>query len=78
MDPTWVLNLRSPGLEVVVCLFYGPVLDVSAVRPENIGQGAFVGGAEGFSAERLLEILGDLAAAADGQTLPNWLRPGGG
>jgi hypothetical protein len=74
MDPTWILNLRSDGLEANVCLFYGPVLDVSAFRPENVDEGAFVGGAQDFTAERLLEMLEDLGEAADGSALPDWLR----
>lgn len=74
MDPTWVLRIRSVGFEADACLFYGPVLDVSAFRPDNIDEGAFVGGAEYFADERLAEMLNDLGSAAKGGALPNWLR----
>lgn len=74
MDPTWVLRLRSPGLEADACLFYGPVLDVSAFRPDDIEAGAFIGGAEDFSADRLVEMLNQLGSAANGSTIPDWLR----
>lgn len=74
MDPTWILNLRSHGLEADVYLFYGPVLDVSAFRPEDVHEGAFIGGAQDFTADRLLEMLDELGEAADGRALPGWLR----
>lgn len=74
MDPTWVLTLQSPGLEADVRLFYGPVLDVSASRPDHIDDVAFVGGAEDFTAERLVEMLNGLSFAAVSGTLPDWLR----
>ena len=74
MDPTWILRLRSDGLEADDCLFYGPVLDVSAFRPKNVDEGALVGGARDFTAERLVELLDDLGKAADGAALPDWLR----
>ena len=74
MDPTWVLRLRSRGLEADILLFYGPVLDVSAFRPKNIDGGALVGGASDLAPGLLLDMLGDLGEAANGGGLPNWLR----
>lgn len=74
MDPTWILSLRSAGLEAEVLLFYGPVLDVSAFRPKSTDQGALVGGASDLDPGLLLEMLDDLGEAANGGALPNWLR----
>jgi len=75
MDPTWVLSMRTPRLEADICLFYGPVLDVSAFRPGHVDEGALVGGADGVTANRLNEMLDDLREAALGKPLPDWLRP---
>lgn len=74
MDPTWVLRLRSSGLEADVLLFYGTFLEVSASKPKNIDGGAFVGGVADLDPGLLLEVLGDLGEAADGGALPSWLR----
>lgn len=77
MDPTWVLRLRSELLEAHVCLFRGPFMDVSAFRPTAVEAGAFVGGEEGLSDARLIQMLDALADAGMGADLPTWLRPAG-
>jgi hypothetical protein len=77
MDPTWVLRVRSEQLEADVLLFRGPHLDVSAYRPSDLEAGAFVGGEDGLSDARLVQMLDGLAAASLGADLPAWLRPAG-
>jgi len=75
MNPTWVLRLRSAQLEADVFLFRGPYLDVSAYRPSASEAGAFVGGEDGLSGARLVQMLDGLSEAALGADLPPWLRP---
>jgi hypothetical protein len=75
MDPTWILSIRSNDLEADVHLFLGPYLDVSAFRPTDPDAGAYIGGEDGLSNARLIEMLDDLEAASLGGDLPSWLRP---
>jgi hypothetical protein len=75
MDPRSILSLRSADLDADVCLFPGMLVDVSVARPSDTGSGLFVGGEDGLTEARLIEMLDDLAAAARGGPPPDWLRP---
>ena len=75
MDPTWILQLRGAQLEADVYLFRGPHLDVSAYRPSAPEAGMLVGGEDGPTDARRVQMLDDLAAASLGADLPAWLRP---
>jgi hypothetical protein len=74
MDPRWIAHFRSDHFEAELMVFYGPVVDVSAFRPQSVDLGYFVGGEEGVSDERFIEMLDDLAASARGGPVPQWLR----
>lgn len=74
MDPRWIARFRSDHFEADLMVFYGPVVDVSAFRSKGSGRGYFVGGEEGVSDERFIELLDDLDASARGGPDPEWLR----
>lgn len=74
MDPRWIAHFRSDLFEADLMVFYGPLVDVSAFRPQSADPGYLVGGEEDVSDERLIEMLDDLDASARGGPDPQWLR----
>lgn len=74
MDPRWIAHFRSVYFEAELMVFYGPMVDVSAFRPQNVDLGYLVGGEQGVSDERFIDMLNDLAACAGGDPEPQWLR----
>jgi hypothetical protein len=74
MDPTWLLRMSGELLDAEVCLFYGPRVDVAAFLPKQPADGMFVGGEDGVTGQRLVEMLDGLARVNDGEIMPAWLR----
>lgn len=75
MDPTWTLTLSGDVLTAQLVLFYGPVFDVAAARSTGPPGDLHIGGGEGLTPGRLVEMLDELAAVDTGADMPNWLRP---
>jgi hypothetical protein len=74
MDPTWILRLSGPLLEAEVHLFYGPHVDISAFLTGRPDDGMFVGGEDGITGPRLIEMLDGLERVNRGDAMPAWLR----
>ncbi|WP_159104603.1 hypothetical protein [Plantactinospora sp. BB1] len=74
MDATWILRLSGPLVEAEVHLFYGPHVDVSAFLLERLEDGMFVGGEDGITGQRLVEMLDGLEQVSRGDAIPAWLR----
>jgi hypothetical protein len=74
MDPTWMLRMSGQLLEAEVHLFYGPHVDVSAFLPQRPEVGMFVGGEDGITGQRLVEMLDGLEKATRGGAMPTWLH----
>ncbi|AVT37718.1 hypothetical protein C6W10_16055 [Plantactinospora sp. BB1] len=55
-------------------LFYGPHVDVSAFLLERLEDGMFVGGEDGITGQRLVEMLDGLEQVSRGDAIPAWLR----
>ncbi|WP_305788968.1 hypothetical protein [Symbioplanes lichenis] len=70
MDPTWRVEIRGPAGEAILNLFYGPVVDVTAVRRTDL----FVGGAEDLTPAELVAMVDDLRQATQDGAMPAWLR----
>lgn len=75
MDPTWILGMSGPLLEADVCLFYGPHVDISAFLTQRPDDGMLVGGEDGITEQRLVEMLDGLDGMNRGGAVPTWLRP---
>ncbi|WP_433200906.1 hypothetical protein ACQP00_29605 [Dactylosporangium sp. CS-047395] len=74
MDPTWMLRMSGPLLYAEVHLFYGPHVDITAVRTDDPDAGFSVGGEDGLTGPRLVEMLDDLEQMGRGEAPPMWLR----
>jgi hypothetical protein len=61
-------------LEAEVHLFYGPHVDISVFLPQRADDGMFVGGEDGITKQRLLEMLNGLEQMNRGHGTPTWLR----
>jgi hypothetical protein len=78
MDPTWILRMSGPLLEAEVHLFYGPHVDISAFLTQHPEDEMFVGGEDGITGQRLVEMLNGLEQMNRGDAMPAWLRPPSG
>jgi hypothetical protein len=78
MDPTWILRMSGPLLEAEVHLFYGPHVDISVFLTQRPEGGMFVGGEDGITGQRLVEMLNGLEQMNRGDAMPTWLRPPSG
>jgi len=74
MDPTWMLRMSGHILDAEVHLFYGPHVDVAAFLPQRPDAGMFVGGEDGITGQRLVEMLDGLEKTSRGGAMPTWLR----
>jgi len=74
MDPTWILRVGGQLLDAEVHLLYGPIVNVSALLMQQANDGMYVGGEDGVTAQRLVEMLDGLNAVGRGGTIPAWLR----
>ncbi|AGL19699.1 hypothetical protein [Actinoplanes sp. N902-109] len=75
MDPTWLLRISGDALEAELFLFYGPYVDVSALRSTRPQDDLYVGGENDITPSRLTEMLDELAAVQNGAPMPTWLLP---
>lgn len=74
MDPTWILRVRGQLLDAEVHLLYGPIVNVSVFLPQQADNGMYVGGEDGVTARRLVEMLDGLDEVSRGSAMPSWLR----
>jgi hypothetical protein len=74
MDPTWLLRLTTAVLDTEVYLFYGPRAEFAAFRPDAADEGMYVAYASPITEAQLIEMVTELAAAANGAALPAWLH----
>lgn len=75
MDPTWMLRISGHLLDAEVHLFYGPLVNVSMFLTQQADDGMYVGGEDGVTAQRLVEMLDGLDKVNRGGAVPSWLRP---
>jgi hypothetical protein len=78
MDATWIPRMSGLLLEADVHLFYGPHVDISAFLTQRPEDGMFVGGEDGITRQRLVEMLDGLEQMNRGHAIPTWLRPPSG
>lgn len=78
MDPTWIVRVSGPLLVAEVHLFYGPHVDISVFLTQRPEDGMFVGGENGITGQRLVEMLNGLEQISRGDAMPTWLRPPSG
>lgn len=69
MDATWLLRITGVTLEADVVLRYGPVVDFTIA----IGLELYLGGDQGTTPDRLVEMLDQLSAVDRGAPIPAWL-----
>jgi hypothetical protein len=74
MDPTWILRISGASLEAEVHLFYGPHVDISVFLTETSDHDVFIGGEDGITGQRLVEMLNGLEQMDRREHVPAWLR----
>jgi hypothetical protein len=65
-------------LQAEVHLFYGPHVDISVFLTQRPEDGMFIGGENGITGQRLVEMLNGLEQVNRGDAIPAWLRPPSG